>query len=201
MSKKSRGASGPRRKVPIMPLEYERFLAFLGLLHWNQAVILQGARIQSAIDEVSKFMMSKDYLTSDRAAERLLLGKLHTDEHLFAVAAHKLIEHRRWVAGHGLCADIDFSEIDAFSADDIKDLRDMREHIRDYFTGYGRNIGRWRVNNSDASSTAGTLIGGRLDWKAFAAAAERLLPKLNAQPMPYPTQSVALSTYKPDSEK
>jgi hypothetical protein len=30
------------------------------------------------------------------------------------------------------------------------------------------------------------MIGGRLDWIKFGAAAERLLPKLLAEPIPYP---------------
>jgi hypothetical protein len=38
---------------------------------------------------------------------------------------------------------------------------------------------------ADASSVIGTMIGGRLDWIKFAAAAERLLPKLLAEPIPY----------------
>jgi hypothetical protein len=40
---------------------------------------------------------------------------------------------------------------------------------------------------SDASGTIGTLIGGRLDWVAFGEAAKRLLPKLLAEPIPYPS--------------
>ena len=31
------------------------------------------------------------------------------------------------------------------------------------------------------------MIGGRLDWIAFGACAERLLPQLLAQPIPYST--------------
>jgi hypothetical protein len=41
--------------------------------------------------------------------------------------------------------------------------------------------------NYDARATVGTLIGGRLDWVALGAAAKRLLPKLLAQPIPYPS--------------
>jgi MOSC domain-containing protein YiiM len=39
---------------------------------------------------------------------------------------------------------------------------------------------------ADASAVDGTMIGGRLDWIKFCAAAERLLSKLLAEPIPYP---------------
>jgi hypothetical protein len=89
-----------------------------------------------------------------------------------------------------VCPTVDFSEIDAFSGQDIiRDLRNMREHVVDYFQGHGRASQRWFAETphfrADASSVVGTMIGGRLDWIKFAAAAERLLPKLLAEPIPY----------------
>jgi hypothetical protein len=89
----------------------------------------------------------------------------------------------------GLCATVDFSEIDGFSEQDITDLRNMREHMVEYFQGHGLASKRWFVETpnfkADASSVIGTMIGGRLDWITFAAAAERLLPKLLVEPIPY----------------
>jgi hypothetical protein len=41
---------------------------------------------------------------------------------------------------------------------------------------------------ADASSAVGTMIGGRLDWAAFGAASERLLPLLLIEPIPYPAR-------------
>lgn len=65
----------------------------------------------------------------------------------------------------------------------------MREHVVDYFQGHGLAAQRWFAETpdfkADASSVIGTMIGGRLDWIKFAAAAERLLPKLLAEPIPY----------------
>ena len=76
------------------------------------------------------------------------------------------------------------------SAQGIRDLRNMREHIVDYFWGAGNARDRWMVETpeykADASSVVGTIIGGRLDWIAFGVAAERLLPQLLAEPIPYP---------------
>jgi hypothetical protein len=90
----------------------------------------------------------------------------------------------------GLCASLNFAEIDRFSAQDIRDLQDMREHVVDYFSGKGWFPDRWTVETpglrADASSSTGTMIGGRWDWVAFGAAAERLLLQLLAKPIPWP---------------
>jgi len=114
----------------------------------------------------------------------------HSECHFFAIAAHKLLEFREWVLTFGLCASVDFSEVDRFSEQDIRDLRDMREHVVDCFTGKGWVPDRWAVETpdfrADAPSVVETVIGGRLDWIAFGAAAERLLPQLLAEPVPYP---------------
>jgi hypothetical protein len=65
----------------------------------------------------------------------------------------------------------------------------MREHVVEYSRGRGRASQRWFAETphfkADASSVVGTIIGGRLDWIKFAAAAELLLPKLLAEPIPY----------------
>jgi hypothetical protein len=114
----------------------------------------------------------------------------HSECHFFAVAAFKQIEYRKWVLTFGLCTAVDFSEIDGFSEQDIRDLRNMREHVVEYFQGGGHTSDRWSVETpgfkADASSVVETMIGGRLDWIRFGAAAERLLPKLLAEPIPYP---------------
>jgi hypothetical protein len=39
---------------------------------------------------------------------------------------------------------------------------------------------------ADASTLVGNIIGGRLDYKAFAEAARRLLPQLLKEPNPKP---------------
>ena len=81
-----------------------------------------------------------------------------------------------------------FSEIDKFDTQDTRDLRNMREHVVDYFQGRGNNQDRWWVETpefkADASTMVGNIIGGRLDYKAFAEAARRLLPQLLKEPVP-----------------
>ena len=145
--------------------------------------MVQAARLS----EVQKHLVSLD-----PTARRLARYGFHTECNYFAIAANKLLEFKEWALSFGLCATVDFSEIDSFSRRDIRDLRNMREHVLDYFKGGGHFASRWTVETpeykADASSFVGSLIGGRLDWSAFGAAAQGLLPKLLAEPVPYPSR-------------
>lgn len=171
---------------PIMTLDEQRFMAFEGLVQWTQAVVTQSARISAAREHQSATLR----MTSTPVQRRQAVLAFHSECHFFAVAAHKLFEFRDWVLTFGLCASVNFAEIDRFSAQDIRDLRNMREHVVEYFRGVGNAHDRWVAETpeykADASSVVGTIIGGRLDWIAFGAAAERLLPQLLAEPIPYP---------------
>lgn len=177
-------ARPPKVKIPIMTPEVERFMASEGLVQWTQAVVTQAARL-SAFRSDQLTILARDSMSERRQA----IHAFHAECHFFAVAAHKLLEFRDWVLTFGLCGTVDFGEINSFSKRDIHDLRDMREHVVDYFSGVGRFPDRWIVEtpefNGDASSVGGTIIGGKLDWVAFGAAAERLLPQLLAEPVPY----------------
>jgi hypothetical protein len=174
-----------RKTVPIMSLAAERFMAFEGLLEWTSAVIIQAERIADAHKQ------HRDALKGhDQNLLHLANLQVHTECHFFATAAYNLVEHRKWVVGHGLCKNVDFSALDQFSEKDIRDLRDMRVHQIDYFKGRGRVRERWTKKTpnykADASSLVGTLIGGRLDWVLFSQAARSLLPVLLKEPAPYP---------------
>ncbi len=166
--------------------EEERYMAFEGLVQWTQAVVGQARRVQAAKDRLGAS------ITGDPASRRAVVLWTHVEDHFFIIAANKLIEYRHWVATFGLCSSIDFREIDRFSVSNIKDLRNMREHVVEYFRGEGRVRDRWVVETpeyrADASSVVGPMLGGRLDWVAFATAAERLLPALLAEPIPYPSR-------------
>ena len=174
------GKKTPRAPVPIMSEAELRFMAFEGLLQWAAAAIEQGRRISAC--PVAGTLGHED--------RRLTFAQMRTEHHFFAIAAHKVLEHRTWVQSLGLCAAVDFSMLDQFAATHVRDLRDMREHVVDYFKGIGWEKDRWRVDtpefSADASSCVGTMIGGRLDWKLFAQACERLLPLLLSEPIPYP---------------
>jgi hypothetical protein len=163
----------------------QRFMAFEGLLQWTAAAIEQGNRIAAL--SAAAWARQKE--------RRLLFAQMRTEHHFFAIAAHKVLEHRGWAQSLGLCAAVDFSMLDEFDATLVSDLRNMREHVVEYFKGNGWEKERWRVEtpefSADASSCVGTLIGGRLDWKRFAQACEHLLPTLLAEPTPYPPQHSA----------
>ena len=190
-------AKRPKTKTPIMTPDDERFMAFEGLVQWTETVVMQSARVSEA-DARQLSSSGFDLISTPqqrlRAQQqrRQAVHAFHSECHFFAIAAYKLLEYRDWALTFGLCASVDFGEVDQFPARDIKDLRDMREHVVDYFGGIGREPGRWTVetpeHRGDASGRSGTMIGSRLDWVAFGAAAQRLLPQLLAEPIPYPTR-------------
>jgi hypothetical protein len=160
----------------------QRFMCFEGLLQWNHAVINQADRIEYARQN---FIGDIEPCNNSRA-NRL---NFHTECHYFAIAAYKLIEYCEWARNIGLCSSVDFSEIDGFSKLDIRDLRNMREHVCEYFMGNGHAKDRWIIETptytADASSVVNTMIGGRLDWVAFGNAARNLLLQLSSEPIPY----------------
>ncbi|WP_313311639.1 hypothetical protein [Pulveribacter sp.] len=176
------------KTVPIMSKDDERFMAFCGLVQWTRGVIHQSKRI---VDTTNMFHDLVHNCDLDHVA---LMDTLRCEHLYFVVAVNKLLEHRRWVQDLGLCKEIDFAEIDSFPGRDIKDLRNMREHIVEYFQGNGRNKSRWHVETpeykADASSCVGTKIGGRLDYAKFTEAATRLLGVLIHLPVPYPPRDI-----------
>ena len=175
---------------PIMTPDEERYMAFEGLIQWTHAVAIQSGRVSTAM-QTHLSILTPSSSVSDR---RQAIAFFHSECHFFAVSANKFLEFLDWVRQFGLCAGIDFSEVDEFSRDDIRDLRNMREHVVDYFVGRGNAPDRWIVKtteySADASSVIGTMIGGRLDWVAFGEAARRLLPRLLREPIPYPSLSL-----------
>jgi hypothetical protein len=163
----------------------ERFMASEGLVQWTQGVATQAQRVS-----VAQSALTSSEGMRDAATRRLILLNFHSECHHFAIAADMFSEFRKRARDLGLFASVDFSEIDSFPWRDHKDVRNMREHIAEYLAGKGRDRDRWVVETphfkADASSVVGTLIGGRLDWVGLGAAAERLLPRLLAEPIPYP---------------
>lgn len=170
--------SKTRAPIPIMSEDQQRFMAFEGLVQWTAATVEQGERIARANQAMHAAFNLED--ASQRL--RLCAAQLRTEHHYFAICANKVLEHRSWLERLNICGDLDLSEFDAFPVRDVRDLRNMREHVVDYFKGLGRDTERWRIDtpefSADASSCAGTVIGGRLDWSAFSRAAEGVLPSL-----------------------
>lgn len=171
--------------APIMPEDNEKFMAHAGLIQWTQAAFEQAVTVTAASD---RLRLREEMMDLSRRLNAT--NAFHTQCHFFVISANKVFEYRKWSQSFGLFASVDFSEIDQFAPADVKDLRNKREHIVEYFQGKGNRQETWvhktPLHVSDASSVVGTLIGGRLDWVKFGAAAERLLPKLLAEPIPFP---------------
>lgn len=122
-------------------------MAFEGLVQWTQAVVTQSARVSAARERQATLGM-----TSTPSQRREAIHGFHVECHFFAVAAHKVLEFRSWISTLGLCASVDFAEIDSFPTQDIRDLRNMREHVVDYFRGIGNAPDRWTVETPEYKS-------------------------------------------------
>lgn len=162
----------------------------------------QAKQIGRAIEQ--QRALSTPGITRDATEWRKHVLAVDSACHHFAVVAHKVIEHRDSTKAHGLFLSVDFSELDEFSRRDIQDLRNTREHMVQYFQGKGLVPARWMRETpdfrADASSLTGSMIGGRLDWKEFSAAIERLIPALLAEPVAYPSPRFT-SPAQPSSQK
>ena len=111
-----------------------------------------------------------------------------------------MTEYLKWLKtfendeDYDLFKNVDFDGINKFTKEDfyqdLKDLRDMREHVVEYFSGRGRFRDRWKAEGpqgvADASSMINNMIGGRLDYVEFSNIVRGYLPTLLAEPIPYP---------------
>lgn len=152
-------------------------MATEGLIQWLAACVRQGQKLAE--------LYARLFLDTNALERRLAILDSHTQGHFFVIAAAHVLGYRAWARNLGMLSQVDFSEIDKFNQRDIRDLRNMREHVVDYFSGIGNNQDRWIIEtpeySADASSVVGTLIGGRLDYQAFSVAAEIVLQEvLNA---------------------
>lgn len=169
----------------VMAMEEQQFMAFTGLIQWLQGVIVQRQRL----DELSNLLVDPEIMKDNQRC-RFVMNLFHCDCNYFAIAAKKCLEYKQWSLSLDLFQGIDFSEIDAFSSTDIRDLRNMREHIVEYLTGSGHCNDKWIKEtpgfSADASSVINTSIGNRLDWVLFSDAAQKVLSSLLVLPIPYP---------------
>lgn len=171
---------------PTEQLRNERFLAFEGLLGWTQGIIVQSTRVKAAHERFMQHLESH----LDR---RFKILSVQTEQHLFVIAANQFFKYRRWVGELDLVDNQIFCEIDAFGRD-VDVLRDMKEHVVEYFKGEGRrphdfvfseeqSVEKWGESViADASATMMSgnsyRIGNRLDVFALAAVAENVLDEL-----------------------
>jgi hypothetical protein len=170
-----------------MSVESQKSMAFEGLLGWAEGVAAQAQALSLAQDKITKPLQEEIRVGGWRnhveVMQRVRANK-HTfdcQRHYFVLAANKLVEYRRWAGRLGLAENTIFFELDS-QEKAISELRDMNEHVIDYFRGKGKKRDRWFHSDAggtaDASATVGKLIGGRLDWVELGKVASRLLKQL-----------------------
>lgn len=191
---------------PLPTNDEQRFLAHVGVIQWAQAICRARDRIIAAEQAVLASMQmpprsmqnleqrARWYQERAKGRETTTLAA-GTERALFCNAAAKLLAYREWAADLGVFPSVDFSGIDAFVRQDIIDLRNMNEHITEYFgqpgqngKAGGRDRARWyaEAGRTVADASAGMFgrIGNRLDFMAYAKAVEDLLPALLAESKP-----------------
>ena len=155
-------------------LASQKFMAFEGLVTWSKAVVMQGHRLSGALN-----LMCEPVRAFAEARETK--QAFEAERHFFCIAAAKFFEYRRWVVELKLIEPGVFAEVDTFEAD-VKAMRDLNEHAREYFTGPGLRRQDWDANmerfNSDPTGTSETRIGGRLDWVKLQEAVSKLVPQV-----------------------
>lgn len=162
------------------------FMAYCGVIQWTQAVVDQAKLVQqreAALRELFTHSSMSAIQALGENSRLKLITAIHTADHFFLISCHQMLEYIKWAKGEGCYSEIDFSVIEAF-APAVRELRNMREHVIEYFKGKGHCSDRWVENGSDASSRSASLIGGRLDYVAVTAAAVQLLTQLDKTSLP-----------------
>jgi hypothetical protein len=160
-----------------MTLDSQKFMALFGIKMWANATIEQIKRMETA-------RQSHTSLDAEEREKSILA--FNSERHLFLIAANKISEYIEWAINLGSVNKGTFPKLERLH-EEIKILRDMNEHVVEYFLGSGNKKNQWlhidEGSIADASSTVGTKIGGRLDWNEVADAAREVLANV---PSPYP---------------
>ena len=169
--------------MPGPAADEQKFLAYCGVLQWAQGVIEQARLVTDADRRQNANDFGLPFVLSFHAA----------CDH-YVSAAEKFLAYREWAVELGLFANVNFSCLDRFPRQAVRDLRNMREHAVEYYRGETR-AQRWFVETpefrADALARHENMIGSRLDFVAFTLAVESLLPSLRAQPHPKSLYSAA----------
>ncbi|WP_423414526.1 hypothetical protein RLW55_14190 [Hyphomicrobium sp. B1] len=147
-----------------MNLEEQKYMALEGIHTWAHATVRHAA-------ELSKFQRS--FAAGNFIGVR---RDFESERHIFLIVAHRLMSYINWATDLNFIDTQIFNEVKRFELD-IKTMRDLNEHVIEYFRGGGRRPQLWSTENADASSTMGTRIGDRLDWLEVKDAVETLIKK------------------------
>ncbi|MBS0269039.1 MAG: hypothetical protein JSS54_08670 [Proteobacteria bacterium] len=148
-----------------MDVEDQKFMALEGIHTWSRATIAHATQLS----RLSTSFNSSNFIDNRRLFD--------SERHSFLIAAHRLISFINWVLELNFLDAQIFAEIKVFEPD-IKTMRDLNEHVIEYFKGSGKRPQLWSTPTSDASSTVGTKIGDRLDWTEVAGSVAGLIERL-----------------------
>lgn len=160
-----------------MDIQDQKFMARDGVITWATGVVDTAARLSKWNEGIADALRDPATFPDARRA-------FQRDRHFFLNAAKMLFEYRDWYVRVEPASEGAFDEIDHYRQHVIS-LRNMNEHVVEYFTGSGRTLNDWwhessETGRSDASATCETKIGGRLDWVDLSDASKRLIPKMPA---------------------
>ena len=119
----------------------KKLIALEGLIQWTEA----------ALEQVNRIGARPRFSTLSFKQRRVASHTLHREIDFFVYAAWKILEYGKWARSLGLCKGVDFTELDKFDTADTRDLRNMREHVVEYFQGAGNNQDRWRKETPELS--------------------------------------------------
>jgi hypothetical protein len=171
-----------------LDIETQKFVAREGLLGWAEGVIEQSKKLYYAEAAIAQPLWEEQgpaggWRSHQKVVQQIRANKRNyfCQRHYFLIAADQLTEYRRWCCRLGVAPNSVFTELDGYKAK-VNELRDMNEHIIGYFRGKGKKQDHWlhsdHFGTTDASTTVGRQLGGRLDWIEFQGVAARLLEKL-----------------------
>jgi hypothetical protein len=156
-----------------MNIDDQKFMALEGLHTWAGGVIERATHLNDLQSRFAGADVRSNLTTVRRSFQR--------ERYFFLTAANQLCAHINWANRLNFLEPDIFTELGAFQAD-IKALRDLNEHVIEYFEGGGQKPQEWwretDRGKADASATVGQRIGDRLDWNELADAARRLVLKL-----------------------
>lgn len=173
-----------------------KFTAVEQSRQWLLAVLDTAEMLRRLHGQMST--LERELMNSDGEAFRINARRKRAAEHFFLIALAKSMDWARLLRE----TTPEFKdEVEAYRAsyDEVRSLRNMREHDLDYFQGKGNRQEEFIVEKQnsaegynyqcDASSTVvnsdGYLIGGRLNVGAHATAAAVLLKTLNGYTLPF----------------
>jgi hypothetical protein len=149
----------------ILDEEGQRFMAFDGLRSW----------CVTALKQIERMNIARKERMDDSPS-------FNCEKHLFLISAWKVVEHVDWVNK------LNFADANALTdfspmREPLKLMRDLNEHVIEYFRSKGRYPDDWwhampDGGLCDASATVDTLIGGRVDWAIIKNEMEKMLAAL-----------------------